>query len=382
MKNTIVMVAVAMFATSAMASKSRLAALQNSTHLSDKSDVLSKPHAATQHGNFTIFEMGPTGGVTAGSENGTGGATPSSTLPSQPLQAVGGFVKQHGDAAYGAFLGHNQVWVNHLRPSVAGSSTLSASNHLSDENPLNLFYGAKAGDLAWGAGLGYSNSDKKTGGKQSATTLIGSAGTDMWDVNLTLGLTNTSSDGVVGSGETKFTGGTAYNLDGTYHLDGGNCVQVTLYSNKGKSETGTTANYDRSFTSNKVAYVNHSKVDGGEFYYGLGYQMVSDTNSTANSKIEVTTAPFVVGIEADANSWLALRASVTQNVLLSSSKTTTTGTAGDTVTVNNNTTVAAGAGIKWGKVDLDGTLAAASSATAGQVNGNSLLANAALTYKF
>lgn len=361
------MVAVAMFATSAMASKSRVAALQNSTHLSDKTDVLSKPHSATAHGNWAIFEMGATASATT---TGTGGTVSTTAAqPSQGTQAMGGFVKQHGDAAFGAYLGNNSAMVNQLRPST----------HLTDENPINFFYGSKAGDLSWGAGLAYSNSDKKTGGKQTANTLLASAGNDMWDANLALLLTNTSSDGVAGSGETKFTGASSYNLNGTYHLDGNNCVELTLHSNGGKSETGSTTNYDRTYTLTKVAYNNHSKVDGGEFYYGVGYQMAADSNKTANNKVEVTSMPFTVGVEADANSWLALRASVTQNVLIGSSKTTTAGTAGDALTLSNNTTVAAGAGIKWGKIDLDSTL---QGATTGTVNGSSLLANAALTYKF
>ncbi len=366
------MVAVAMFATSAMASKARVAALQNATHLSDKTDVLAKPHTATLNGNWAIFEMGATAST---ANSGTAG-TVSGNAPTQATQALGGFVKQHGDAAFGAYLGNNQPWVNQLRPT----------GQLTDENPINFFYGAKAGDLNWGAGLGYSNSDKKTGGKQAATTLIASvASGDMWDANLTFGLANTSSDGVVGAGETKFTGATAYNLNGTYNLDGNNAVELILFNNGGKSETGSTTNYNRTFTQNTVKYVNHSKVDGGEFYYGVGYQMTTDKETqttTGNGKIETTSMPFTIGVEADANSWLALRASVTQNVLLGSTKSTT-GQAGvstdETRTLANNTTVAAGAGIKWGKVDLD---AALQGQNTGTINGSSLLANAGLTYKF
>ena len=84
-----------------------------------------------------------------------------------------------------------------------------------------------------------------------------------------------------------------------------------------------------------------------------------------------------MGLEVDANSWLTLRGSVTQTVLYGENKTEAAATTKDQLT--NDTVVAAGAGIKWGKINLDATLAGAVN---GQVNGNNLLANGSLTYMF
>ena len=91
--------------------------------------------------------------------------------------------------------------------------------------------------------------------------------------------------------------------------------------------------------------------------------------------------PFVIGVEADAASWLVLRASAKQNVILGSSKV---GTA-DSTTNTNNTTVALGAGLKFNKFMLDSTLVAGSVPSVpgnGTIDANNLMANAALTYMF
>ena len=96
---------------------------------------------------------------------------------------------------------------------------------------------------------------------------------------------------------------------------------------------------------------------------------------------EQTHLPFIIGVEADAASWLTLRASAKQNVILGSSKVNQ----GDSTTIKNNTTVALGAGLKFNKFTLDSTLAAGSvPATAGNgsIDANNLMANASLTYMF
>ncbi len=75
---------------------------------------------------------------------------------------------------------------------------------------------------------------------------------------------------------------------------------------------------------------------------------------------------------------MTFRGSVKQTVLLGERKVDVAG--GDTTDkLLNDTTVAVGAGLKWNKIELDGSLAGS---TTGNVDANELLANAALTYMF
>jgi hypothetical protein len=89
----------------------------------------------------------------------------------------------------------------------------------------------------------------------------------------------------------------------------------------------------------------------------------------------------VIGVEADATSWLVLRASAKQNILVGDTKPN----GGVAQTTRNNTTVALGTGIRFNKFMLDATLAAGSvpgSPGTAAINDTSLMGNASLTYMF
>jgi hypothetical protein len=122
------------------------------------------------------------------------------------------------------------------------------------------------------------------------------------------------------------------------------------------------------------------KSEGVEMFYGVAYNMLTLKEKVGDSKTETTSLPFTVGLEAEANSWMTLRGSVKQNVLLGSTKTSTAGT-GDADTIPNNTTVAAGVGFKWGKASLDATLNAGVNGQIDTSAGN-FLTNAAFQYTF
>ncbi len=363
MKNTLVLAAaLAMVASPAMASKARLTALGNAGHLEDIQDVFVNASKITQHGDWLTFEMGKTNVSTTGTV----------TNP----HAEGGFTRSMGDAKYGFYLGSTPSWVTEVRQPA----------YLVNENPINFFYGTKAGDLAWGAGLMYSNSDRKTvKTKQNALGLNAGVTGANWDVGLNLGLTNTFKNETTGA-EVDFKGKTAIGLNASYTMD---TLTFTgdVGLNGGKEETGTTGTVAHDYDNSAYALgvVNSHKADGADFFYGAKLAMSTNKdNKTADTKTETMSLPVLVGIEADATSWMVLRASVTQNFLLGTTKTSgsaVTSPADEADSIANNTSVAAGAGLKFGKLMLDGTLEAANSNTAA-LNGNAFLANAALTYMF
>ncbi|WP_413289060.1 hypothetical protein [Bdellovibrio sp. HCB337] len=347
MKKLLVIAAVTLASTSAFATKARMAALSNSAQLVDTQTIFINPADLTLMGSWATFEMGAT--------------NPSLTPTSSP-NAEAGFARAMGDARWGFYMGHTTV-ASTLREAA------NAGVFLSEENPINLFYAAKTADMAWGLGLGYSNSDRKAAGKQSSMGLNAGMRMGAWDAALVLGLTDTAEVGTdewKGKSNVDLRGG--YTMEswyfyGKYAMGGGKYTAATV----------TAADLDASTI--EVGAINSTKVEGGEFFYGVAYQMNKDEDKTAATKTEETVLPVTVGIEADAASWLTLRGSITQPVLLGSVKSTP----GDTVTVANDTTVAAGAGIKFNKFTLDATLAGS---TTGTINGNSLLANAGLTYNF
>lgn len=382
MKNTLLIAAVAMMAVPAMASKARLSALNNSAHLQDIQDVFQNASKLSEHGDWLTFEMGANPGASQ--------TAPTTTTPQGPYtQATptpeGGFARGMGDAKYGFYLGHHSDWVAEARQP---NAYVTGKTYLTDENPLNLFYTAKAGDLNWGVGLNYANSDKKsTAAKQSAMGLNAGVSAQHWDAGLTVGLANTYKKNVVGSGaaDVDFKGKTAFGLNGTYTMD--TLTFSGLVGMNGGKDDVAANGVDMDVTHYNLGVVNSHKAEGADFFYGVNYDMFAVKNKAAagDQKYEASQLPVFAGIEADATSWMVLRASVAQNFVLGSVKSdVTTGaagtsTGGESDTVANNTTVAAGVGLKFNKLQLDGTL---KGATSGNIDGNTVLGNASLTYLF
>lgn len=355
MKKLLVLAAVTLASTSAFASKARMGALSNSPHLVDTQTIFVNPAELNTMGAWATFETGPTN---------------ASDATANP-QAEAGFVRTMGDARWGFYLGHTGV-----ASTVRQQAT---PNFFVEENPINLFYADKMDDISWGLGFNYSNSDQKATGKQSAMGLTGGMMMGPWEATLGLGLSDTAKFGAAGA-ETKWTGKAAADVRVGYTMDawyfhGGYAMSG------GKAEDTTTTLNDIENSSITLGFINSTKGEGSDFFWGASYLMNTRNDKAAGqNKVETTNLPVIVGIEADAASWLVLRGSITQTVLLSSTKTTPVGgAAGDAQTLANNTTVAAGAGIKFNKFMLDGSLAAQNT---GLINGASLLANAGLTYTF
>jgi hypothetical protein len=189
-------------------------------------------------------------------------------------------------------------------------------------------------------------------------------------------LTNTYKD--EGAPNVDFKGKTAFGINGTYTMET-LTFSGLVGMNGGKDDNN---GVDMDIMHYNVGVVNSHKAEGADFFYGVNYDMYSLKNKAAagDKKYEGSQLPVFAGIEADATSWMVLRASVAQNFLLGSVKNEFTGT-GDADTVGNNTTVAAGVGLKFNKLQVDGTLKAANSNTAA-LDGNNMLANASVTYLF
>ena len=364
MKKMTILVAVALCATSAFASKARLKALQSSPHLQDTRDVISRePDQALVHGEFVSLE---TSANAAGAND---------TAPN----AEGGFVRKLNDtSAMGAWLGAKSE-------SLATTALSEAGSTQTIQNPLNLYYASKAGDMAWGVGLNYSNfENKSTKNKASSMGLNASvSSTAGWEAQLGLGLTGEATV----TDTTKFEQKSPMFLSGGYWMD-----TMFLYGKyamgggKAKDIASGTTTTDKDVNSIEIGVVNSHKKDGADFFYGVSYLMT--TSKVANgTKVEGSSLPVVIGIEADATSWMVLRGSIKQNVLLGSSKTTPNGGTAAETNLQDNTVVAAGLGLKLGKFMVDGSLAATSGGAASTTSGKfgsdtGFLGDVALTYAF
>ncbi|MBX3040101.1 MAG: hypothetical protein KF789_05255 [Bdellovibrionaceae bacterium] len=377
MKKTLLIAALSMAATPAFASKARLSALGGADHVSDAQRTFARPYEATMHGEYATVEFG------------TANGTP---------RAEGGFVRQISEGNYLGF------YVNRESTALGGAIADSGINAdaFAMDNSFDIFYGSRAGEIAWGANLFYLTSDKKaayevTGpaamvksGKSNDIALALGAAAGAWEADATIGLggkasyvadTFTGPAGAVADDEVAVKNGTNIDLRGAYKMD--NMHYFVRYGMTGSkvSVAGTDGNKQDN-TDIELGLINTTKAEGAEFFYGVSYLMSTDkvtpAGGGASVKTETNSLPLIVGVEADAASWMVLRGSV-RHVLpfLSNTKVTN----GKTDTLPSNTTIAAGAGFKLNKFTIDTLFAAASSGSVGTDSPN-FLTNASLTYNF
>lgn len=388
MKNLITL-ALVLASTSAFATRARVTALGNSPHLTDVTYVYGNATWMMTLADSLTIESGATA---------NNFATSATVAPIVPVPdavdrsnvnagSEGLLIRSMGDAKFALGLGHDDS-TSFANRGFANAAALNAGlvwNIKPQQNPLFLAYGMKMGDMSVGAGLRYSNfDDKKADEKESSMALNFGARSAAWDVALDLGLTDEWKTGTTNAQPSdSYKGKTAISLTGGYN------VTETMYVNAGfktggaKLEDAATEVADIAYTNITVGVTESIKKDGAEFFYGAGLLSASTEEKKSDTKITAMKMPLIIGLEAEANSWLTLRGSVTQTLLLvDSDKTATAGVASvETSPGANSTTLAAGAGLKFNKVTVDGSILAGGSQVINATAGN-LLGQVGLTYAF
>lgn len=339
MKKLLAIAVVLAVGSSAFGSRARVAALQNAKHIVDVQTVFTRPSDLVALPESVSLNFGA--GSTVGSD------------------ADGGMLKAMGESRLGFFVGQ----VDQTR----------SGSYLGVENPFSIAYGGKAGDVQWAALLSFANSSKKSAAvgatddqKQSYMNLAGSAVIGDVTAGAILGLGDTATGN--GTSETVKYTDAPLTVFGQYSMGDWLTYASYMMDTTKDDSSGTSIKTDK--TDIKIGAINSMKKEGADFFYGISYEM--GTTKVGTVKTDKSRLPVLIGIEADAASWLTLRGSVKQNVLVGSDKTTETDSA------PHDTTVAAGAGFKFNKAVLDVTLTAAGT---GNLSSN-LGGNAGLTYLF
>ena len=361
----LLVIAIALTAINAQASRARVQALGNAAHLVDTNTVFTNPaDIFALPSDYVVLETGTTQGTPAG-------------VTAQNSNAEGMIVRTMGDAKLGLSLGHQSQ--NASTWGLRNAAT--AALQINQQNPLELTYGAKAGDLAWAGTLVYSNFNDKAAAvgvveKENSLGARFGVRAANWDASLRLGLANV----VQANTGNKFTGTSAIGLSGGYWFD-------NLYVHGGYTTVGakeeTNAGVEVLKLTNSainVGALSSMKKDGSELFYGVQLVSTENKETVADSKTTTLTLPVVIGLEVDAASWLTFRGSVTQTTLINDSKTETAGTTTANTSPGDNTTaVNLGAGLKFNKLTIDGTLGTATTQT---VNTTALMAQVGATYWF
>ncbi|WP_374031883.1 hypothetical protein [Bdellovibrio bacteriovorus] len=336
MKKILVAAALTMAAApAAMASKARVNALAGSRQIVDIQTAFDRPYQFMALNTMATIEWGSAD---------TKAATPGAVTEATP-HAEGGFLMKSDDMAYGAYLG---------RRSEAFSTVVDASGIaglLNEQNPINLYYASKMGEWTWGVTVKYSNGkdELNAGGataEASSSGLALGATNGTWDVELVQGLTGKSelgADSVESKGMTQI--GVGYKINDKMEAYGKYGMVKADITSGGTDSTYEQSGFELGFVNTVV------NAEGANFFYGVAY-----SSGKIEDQAEVSALPVWMGIEADATSWMVMRASVKQNIIINETKVTA---ANDAKVNIDSIDFNAGLGLKLGKGMLDASFGTA-----------------------
>jgi hypothetical protein len=346
--------AIAFSASEAFASKARMMSLgqsgtYGSQYILDTKNIFHNPAYLNDLGAFAQFEFGDHSAGNSGQ---------------------GGFFQKSGAGFMGVWLGGESASTN---STISTINTNLTSSLPTLDNQWEFFY-TGGGNMNWGASFYMADQTDSADAKASSMGLRVGASQGKWDAALVMGLGTSSEDGTV-----TFTGTTGMKLTAGYMLSAGK-VYFNYDSNGFEVEVGGNAT-PTTATTMDLGFARTWSMDKNTFFYSIAYHTDSTVVDGADPTPAESALPLTVGVEAAANDWLTLRASIAQNILVNS---TATG-GGDPTTQDNTTDLNAGVGINWGNVMIDGVL---SMGDTGRFNFSDdgatedLMMYTSLTYKF
>ncbi len=363
-KTLLVATGLAVLSTSALASKTRMNALgqgDQSFYLNDSRSIFVNPAALNNNKNYIVSEWGDS----------------QTTTP----QAEGGFFREMGSFSYGLYVGNEASAQDRSGSNgYAGAVTMGETGFLSHDNAVELFFAGDMG-LQWGAKLHYASGENKTSALTKEQDALGLGfGVIMGNIEAyaNLDLKDESKGG--SATNDKYEADLGLNVGALYRM---NDLNIFVdYAKVGAEYVNGGAAADKTEQTTLTVGVAkiHEVSSTARVVFDARYTNVSAEDTTGSTKTELTTTslPLTMAFETDANSWLTLRGSVSQKVLINKIETKTTGSTTE-ATDTNTATVNAGATLNFGKLKVDGTIGGT---TAGSLNLDTAMTQVAVSYWF
>ncbi|WP_417335394.1 hypothetical protein [Halobacteriovorax marinus] len=334
-KQVLIATGLAVLSTSAFASKARLEALgqnddRGSFYVEDARNIFRNAAKVNTFKNYITTEWG---------------TASNSTLDSAAApHAEGGFFREMGSFNYGVYMGSQIDAQNDER----------TGTYQTHDNGLDLFFGGDMG-VQWGARVHYASGNTENAGthKLEHSNFGLGLGMMMGDIegyaNITL---SDESKGGAAAGD-KFEAN-SLNLGASYNLNG---TKIYVdYDKTGFDDTVGTAKEEQTDTVITVGVGRiHEVSSTARLNMDVAFVSEKDENKTATTtETKETMLPLTIGFEADATSWLTLRGSVSQNIIINNREVKTATTNKNTKA--NTTNVSAGATLNFGKLKVDGSI--------------------------
>lgn len=367
----LILSAVILYSLPVLATKARLLSLGNSFQFTDPQSVYQKPIDLIYIDNLVSVESGLTNATTL--NNGA------EVFVSHLL---------NDKAQIGLSLGHQDQAVVTTRSFM--NSVLGAATYELAQNPVHMFYGVRDSLTSYVFGAFYSHkNDRLNALTESSAGLSAGVEWGNWQFNTVY----TAVNAVEVAANQRFDGKGYWNSSVSYQLDD-TLFRFSYLNTDAKSTTGNTENEFHRIETVILGLVDSNVKEDNNFFWGV--EVVSTAakcriraSADCNKLYTNTTLPFLLGIEAQANDWLVLRSTVKQILLVGITKdevpypagtfNNTTGAVQNVSAISNTTAVTLGAGIKFNKFTVDGTMTTATNQT---VNFTSLLSQVGISYQY
>ena len=349
------------------ATKSRLESLsQNkigSFYLNDQRNIFLNPAHLSYKPGYTVFEWGNNGDASNADNMGS-------------PKAEGGWFNRDEKSLYGIYLGNEDDRIISMR-------RLGNPDFLSPDNTIDIFYGQKSPGSSWGSSLHLSQNKSDTAGaiKKSETTMVLKGGfKDKKQQAFAHVIFLDQAKGQGTSENDKYQGNIGFTLGGSYNFAKHYKVYGTLDSRSAKFTPDGADGVKLAQQIIQIGAVRSIKKKKEQpLQYFLDASLLRISSEVGNATTTTTLMPFIIGAESEVESWLKLRGSVSQAVLLNESKIEPGGGADSTTTSNPNTTnVSAGMSLVYNKVKIDGSF----TTTGGQLNAGNLMSRVGMIFDF
>lgn len=377
-----------MFGVSANATRARLTALgqdkNGSLFIKDERNIFLNPAQINSYTTRLNLEAGQRDRVTSTDDTDVATTNNQTNDP----KAEGGLIYKFGSFTGGAQLGR----VSDAAERINNQNSID-TNFFDPQNSVELIFGGNAG-MAWGASVhhAHSKSDGSAGDdpNQEARVLTARGGV-MADRFQAYGVFDLMHESEVETQtpdvSRKYDGNLSLELGGSFDLSQTSSIGGLLRQTGYDFDDGAAAKGESEQRVLSAAYFHRFRQEENIFVFGsaglfwLDDKSDYDAAGVPNRKIQQLSLPVGLGLEVKAASWMKLRGSVTQHVLVHQVKTRNA-TVDNKVENADSTVVTLGTGILFDKFTFDATLEGSGATGNGEVNGVTLLANAGLTYEF
>jgi hypothetical protein len=354
----------------ANATKARLAALNSSPHLTDEQLLFLNPIDLNYLDEMAAFETG------------SSIASASATSTSNGEVIV---VRRWKEKSYAVALGHQNEAVYRTRQFI---NSLGYSYRL-QQNPVHVFLAGETDEANWATSVFYSDyHDKVSNQKENTAGLAVAAEIGAWQVTAMSAFINK----VEGPAD-KFDGSGGLSAGLTYLGDNLEAY-ATFTREPVKVEAVGTETEFHIIQSLRLGLVDSNTKEFNDLFWGGEINTIKVdcrmlNGLTCDQAFVNTTLPVWFGFESQATTWLKIRSSIRQTVLINQSRdevgypsgylAAATGGLSEYTNGLNSTAISAGLGIQLNRLTIDGTLTASASQ---QLNSLNLLNQVSLKYVF